>query len=200
MTPEQIPIAEFDRIKTQAAKEYPRWGDKIYDNRGYAGYCRGAQAEYLRHLSTPSDTGARWVKASERLPRQGRNVSARSMNFGMGGQYNHTWMIVKDGVINIDVDACAVDFPNLAHFLDDWEWLDEGPAPAPLQENGIREAIAARLKELESLIGYVKRERADLPRGSLNHKQATADIEEYRVRYDELNKLPSSSLPLSDKK
>lgn len=78
-------------------------------------------------------------------------------------------------------------------------WLDEGPAPAPLQEKGIREAeLIAKQKEYIEFLGNTISDNAPF----LDfHGQRTSNKEFQKgVKLREEIERLSSPLPLSDKK
>lgn len=91
-----------------------------------------------RHLQSQPIPPLGWVKASKQLPEVGKTHAARGIE-RKKNERPFTWMIVKNGSVSIDVDSCYLDSPNLALFIEGWEWLEESLLPVqPIQKVELR--------------------------------------------------------------
>lgn len=72
-------------------------------------------------------TTLRWVKATRHnLPAEGIKRPVRRLTHN-----DCTWIIVRQGQVFIDVDACGLENEEAVdRFLDGWDYLEEIPAPA----------------------------------------------------------------------
>lgn len=130
MTPEQMPIPEAfnEWIESQMATDSVQLKMRTaFPRTIWTAACIAT----FRHLSTtPSDTGARWVKASERLPEGKFILPIKIIDPETAPEYSVGYLTICGDFVD---SKNGPTYP-----ADRIEWLEEGPAPAPLQEKGIR--------------------------------------------------------------